>query len=123
MPLVVFAAVTAMPKSAPRLGSVTLSTWPAGTAKSTRLDTSVPTAPDGAPGSSFSAVSTGLLLASRVGAVFAGITTFWANSDVARLERSVLVAEITCPTAAAAFKTVLNVALPLPSVVTLTKPR
>jgi len=38
---------------------VTLSTWPEGDAKSTRLETSVPTAPTGAPESSFWAVSTG----------------------------------------------------------------
>ena len=51
VPLVVSAAVTAMPSNAPLSTSVTLSTCPAGEAKSTKLETSVPTAPDGAPAS------------------------------------------------------------------------
>ena len=74
MPFVVSAALTATPKSAPRLGSVTLSTWPAGRAKSTRLETNVPTAPTGAPASSLIAVSTGLLLASSTGASLTAFT-------------------------------------------------
>ena len=128
MPFVVSAALTATPKSAPRLGSVTLSTWPAGRAKSTRLETNVPTAPTGAPASSLIAVSTGLLLASRTGAVFAGITVFWANSDVSVKVVNVAlllvaVALTKLPAETAAVNVVLKAALPIPSVVTLTKPR
>lgn len=63
------AAVAAMPSKAPASGSVTLSTWPDGEAKSTRLETSVPTAPTGAPESSFCAVRTGLFALSSDGAV------------------------------------------------------
>src|SRR6185312_16247427 len=69
VPLVVSAAVIATPSSAPASGSVTLSTCPAGLAKSTRLDTRVPTAPDGAPASSLTAFNVGLLALSRTGAV------------------------------------------------------
>ena len=49
--------------------------------RSTRLDTSVPTAPDGAPASSFTAVRTGLGMAFSTGAVFAA-TRSAPNSDV-----------------------------------------
>ena len=45
-PLAVSTAVTAMPSNAPPSTSVTLSTCPAGEAKSTSAETSVPTAPD-----------------------------------------------------------------------------
>ena len=58
-----------------------MSTWPLGTAKSAKLETSVPTTPDGAPASSLMAVNAGLLLASSTGAVFAA-RAFWANSEV-----------------------------------------
>ena len=116
-----------MPKSAPLSTSVTLSTWPAGTAKSTKLETSVPTAPTGAPASSLIAVRTGLRLASRTGAVFAA-TAFWANSDVSVKVVNVAlllvaVALIKLPAETVAVNVVLKLALPLPSVVTLTKPR
>src|SRR4029078_9384991 len=73
VPFVVSAAVIATPSSAPASGSVTLSTWPAGLAKSTRLETRVPTAPDGAPASSFTEVSVGVLLALSVGATLAKV--------------------------------------------------
>ncbi len=67
-----------MPSSAPLSTSVTLSTCPAGEAKSTKLETSVPTAPDGAPESSFCAVSVGLLLLSSTGASFTALTVMVA---------------------------------------------
>src|SRR6185369_16456755 len=66
------APVTAMPSTAPASTSVTLSTWPAGEAKSTSDDTSVPTAPAGAPASSATAAPTGLFVASSTGASFTG---------------------------------------------------
>src|SRR5580765_8202818 len=69
VPLAVLAPVTAMPSLAPTSGSMTLSTCPAGEAKSTRLDTRVPTAPEGVPASSLTASSTGAFVASRVGAL------------------------------------------------------
>src|SRR3954453_18250555 len=69
-PFVVSAPVTATPSLAPASGSATLSTWPAGATKSTRLDTKVPTAPKGAPASSLTAPSTGVFVASSVGALF-----------------------------------------------------
>ena len=47
-----------------------MSTCPLGTAKSTSDDTSVPTAPTGAPAFSLIAVSAGLLVTSSTGAVF-----------------------------------------------------
>ena len=72
VPLLVSAAVIAIPVSAPLSASVTLSTCPAGEEKSTRLETSVPTAPEGAPESSFCAVNAGLLTLSSTGAVFRG---------------------------------------------------
>ena len=81
MPLVVSAAVTAMPSWAPVSGSVTLSTWPTGDAKSTNDETSVPTAPLGTPESSFCAVSVGLFVESSVGAELVA-TRFAENSDV-----------------------------------------
>src|SRR5438046_2782086 len=64
-----------MPRRAPESGSVTLSTWPAGAAKSTRFDTGVPAAPEGTPASSFSAVSAGLLVLSRTGASLTAVTS------------------------------------------------
>ena len=70
MPLLALAAVTAMPSTAPLSASVTLSTCPLGTAKSTSDDTSVPTAPTGALAFSSIAVSAGLLVTSSTGAVF-----------------------------------------------------
>ena len=70
LPLVVSAAVTAIPSSAPVSGSVTLSSCPAGEAGSTSEETSVPTAPDGAPASSLIAVSAGLFVLSSTGAVW-----------------------------------------------------
>ena len=81
LPLLVLAPVTAIPVRAPASGSLTLSTWPAGLAKSTRLDTRVPTAPEGAPASSATGSRAGLLPASRVGALLA--MTLAANSEVA----------------------------------------
>src|SRR5256885_2318476 len=62
-----------MPGSAPLSASVTLSTWPDGTAKSTRLDTRAPTAPLGAPGSSSSVGNVGVLLAVGAGASLTAI--------------------------------------------------
>src|SRR5262245_29630767 len=59
-----------MPSWAPVSTSVTLSTWPAGDAKSTRLETRAPTAPDGPPGSSASVPRLGVLDGSRTGALF-----------------------------------------------------
>ena len=66
----------AMPSSAPVSGSVTLSTWPDGLAKSTRLEISVPAATPltGAPASSSTAPSTGDRAASSTGASLAGAT-------------------------------------------------
>ncbi len=59
---------------------MTLSTCPAGDAKSTKLETSVPTAPDGAPASSYWAVSVGLLLLSSTGASFTALTVMVATT-------------------------------------------
>jgi hypothetical protein len=66
-------AVRAMPSSALLSTSPTLSTSPEGLAKSTRLETSVPTAPEGAPGSSATVASAGDLLASSTGASLTGV--------------------------------------------------
>ncbi len=71
LPPLVLVAVTALPVRAPLSASLTLSTCPAGVAKSTRLDTRLPTAPDGAPASSTVVASAGLFEASSVGAVLA----------------------------------------------------
>ena len=68
MPLAVWVPVSAMPSSAPVSTSLTLSTWPAGLAKSTRLETRVPTAPEGAPASSATVASAGDWLAFSTGA-------------------------------------------------------
>jgi len=76
----VSAAVTAMPNNAPLFKSVTLSSWPAGTSKSTKFEISVPTAPDGAPESSFCAVSIGLLVSSNIGASLSASTVRLAVS-------------------------------------------
>src|SRR4249919_3230172 len=62
-----------MPSSAPLSTSVTLSSWPLGDAKSTRLDTRAPTAPDGGPGSSASVPRLGVLVVSSTGASLAGV--------------------------------------------------
>ena len=64
-----------MPSSAPASASVTLSTCPDGDAKSTSEDTSVPTAPAGAPASSRTAAPAGVLVASSTGASFTGVTS------------------------------------------------
>ena len=69
-----------MPSSAPLSTSVTLSTWPAGRAKSTRVETSVPTAPEGAPESSFWAARVGLLVLSSTGASLTAVTVRLAVS-------------------------------------------
>ena len=84
LPLVVLAAVTAMPSLAPASESVTLSTCPAGTAKSTSVDTSVPTAPEGAPAFWLSGASTGLLEAFNTGAWFSGGFPAIASSQMAK---------------------------------------
>ena len=63
-----------MPVSAPASASVTLSTCPDGTAKSTRAETSVPTAPDGAPASSSTAFPAGVFVASTTGASLTAAT-------------------------------------------------
>src|SRR3990170_6129818 len=82
VPLLVLAAVTAMPSLAPASESVTLSTCPAGTAKSTRADTSVPTAPEGAPAFWLSGASTGLLEAFNTGAWLAAIASSPATATM-----------------------------------------
>ena len=74
MPFEASAAVTAMPSWAPASGSATLSSPPAGAAKSTRLATRVPTAPTGAPASSLTAMSAGEAAVSRTGASLTGVT-------------------------------------------------
>ena len=79
-PLVVSAAVTAIPSNAPLSTSLTLSTCPAGEAKSTRAETSVPTAPEGAPESSFWAVKAGLLVLSNTGASLTALTVMVATT-------------------------------------------
>src|SRR5438128_2696094 len=58
----------AMPTGVALSTSLTLSTPPGAELKSTRDDTSVPTAPDGAPASSATVEPTGVLVASRTGA-------------------------------------------------------
>ena len=73
-PFVVDVAVKAIPVTAPLSASVTLSSPPAGGLRSTRLETSVPTAPTGAPASSFSAASTGVAALLRTGASFTAVT-------------------------------------------------
>ena len=73
-PFVVDVAVRAIPVTAPLSASVTLSSPLAGGLRSTRLETSVPTAPTGAPASSFSAASTGVAALLRTGASFTGVT-------------------------------------------------
>jgi len=121
-PWLVSAPVTAMPSSATESASVTLSSWPAGTAKSTRLDTSVPTAPTGAPASSLIVTNVGLLPASSTGALLVAVMQA-LNSDVSWVVRSVAVALMLSPAATVAASATLNVACPAPSVVTSTKPR
>ena len=78
--MAVSAAVTAMPSSAPLSTSVTLSTCPAGDAKSTSVDTSVPTAPDRCAESSPWAVSVGLLLLANTGASLTALTVIVAST-------------------------------------------
>src|SRR3954463_16000564 len=73
VPFVLLVPVSAMPVTALST-SLTLSSPPAGGLRSTRLDTSVPTAPTGAPASSACDASTGDLLASSTGASFTGET-------------------------------------------------
>ena len=80
MPLVVSAAVIAMPVRAPASTSVTLSRPPAGGLRSTSADTRVPTAPTGAPASSFTAVSAGAAAALSTGASLTAVTTMLAVS-------------------------------------------
>src|SRR4051812_43725282 len=70
VPLVVSSALMAMPSRADDpSASVTLSTWPLGVAKSTTLETRVPTAPTGAGESSATDDRTGLRTV-RTGASF-----------------------------------------------------
>ncbi len=64
--------VNAMPTSAPLSSSVTLSTPPPPT-RSTRLATSVPTTPTGAPESSVWADMTGVAAAFSAGASLTGV--------------------------------------------------
>src|ERR1043165_4349577 len=71
LPWAVSAAVTAIPVTTLSM-SVTLSSPPAGGFRSTRLETGVPTAPLGAPGSSLIVVNVGEALASSTGASFTG---------------------------------------------------
>src|SRR5437667_5111 len=59
VPLVASAAVMAMPVTAPLSMSVTLSNPPTGGLRSTRAETGVPTAPEGEPESSLTALSVG----------------------------------------------------------------
>ena len=92
-PLVVSAAVTAMPNNGPLSTSVTLSTCPDGEAKSTRLETSVPTAPDGAPASSLIAVNAGLFELSSTGALFTALTVIVAATVLPPRPASPLVVE------------------------------
>ena len=61
-------AVIATPVSAPLSASVTLSRPPAGGFRLTSADTNVPTAPTGAPASSFTAATTGDATALSTGA-------------------------------------------------------
>ncbi|MNY28273.1 hypothetical protein D3C86_1622350 [compost metagenome] len=68
LPLVAFTPVNAMPVMAPLSASVTLSRPPAGGFRFTRLDTSVPTAPTGAPASSLTDARAGVAAALRTGA-------------------------------------------------------
>ena len=61
---------------------MTLSVCPLGVAKSTRPDTSVPTAPVGAPESSSCACNAGLRAAFNTGALFTTAFTMKLNSEV-----------------------------------------
>ena len=82
LPLAAFTPVNAMPVTAPLSASLTLSRPPAGGFKFTRLDTSVPTAPTGAPASSLTEARTGVAAALRTGAslvpVMVTVTTWLA---------------------------------------------
>ena len=71
-------AVKAMPVSAPASASLTFDC-------DTSVETSVPTAPDGAPASSFTAASTGVTLVLRTGAslVLMTLTVARGRPDVA----------------------------------------
>src|SRR3989304_932653 len=99
LPFVVLAAVTPMPSLAPASESVTLSTCPAGTAKSTRADTSVPTAPEGAPVFWLSGASTGLLEAFNTGEWMAAIASSPATATMGmashKLARNLVVRDMS----------------------------
>src|SRR6185437_15713870 len=73
-PFVVDVAVKAIPVAAPLSASVTLLSPPTGGLRSTRLETSVPTAPTDAPAPSFSAASTGVAALLRTGASLTLVT-------------------------------------------------
>ena len=79
-PLTESVAVMATPSIAPASASVTLSSCPAGTAKSTNDETSVPAAPLGAPASSETAARAGFFDESSTGAEFE--PTVMANTSV-----------------------------------------
>ncbi len=81
VPLPVSTPVMAMPSSVPLSGSVTLSSCPAGVAKSTSAVTSVPCAPTGATAAAGMLCSCGLFVASSTGAVLPS-TTVLLNSEV-----------------------------------------
>ena len=85
-------------------------------------ETSVPTAPDGGPLSSFCAVRAGDLPASNTGALLVA-TTLSANSEVFMVDKSVAVAETLSPIATGRLSDTVLLTLPAASVVTLIDPR
>src|SRR5258706_300036 len=84
-----------MPSAAPLSTSVTLSSPPAGVVKSTSVDTRGPTAPGGGgAASSRTDATAGDLLASRIGASFAGVPVTAFEPGVAASVPSVTVVAI-----------------------------